>query len=38
MNESSPSCSGFGVNHHCPVCKSEQLIKSGKTDNGKPGG
>jgi transposase-like protein len=35
MNESSPSCSGFGVHHQCPVCKSEKLIKSGKTASGK---
>jgi transposase-like protein len=35
MSISNPSCSRFGVNHQCPVCKSEQLIKSGKTANGK---
>jgi IS1 family transposase/transposase-like protein len=35
MNVNNPSCSRFGVNHHCPVCKSEKLIKSGKTATGK---
>jgi insertion element IS1 protein InsB len=35
MNENIPSCSRFGVNHQCPVCKSEKLIKSGKTATGK---
>jgi transposase-like protein len=35
MMENSPSCSRFGVSHQCPVCQSEQLIKSGKTVNGK---
>lgn len=35
MNTNNPSCSRFGVNHQCPECKSEQLIKSGKTANGK---
>ncbi len=35
MNESSPSCSRFGVSHQCPICKSENLIKSGITTNGK---
>jgi len=35
MNENGTSCSRFGVNHTCPICKSEQLIKSGKTTNGK---
>jgi hypothetical protein len=35
MNKNKPSSSRFGVSHTCPECKSEQLIKSGKTDNGK---
>jgi insertion element IS1 protein InsB len=35
MKENRPSCSRFGVSHTCPECKSEQLIKSGKTANGK---
>lgn len=35
MNQSSPSCIRFGVSYFCPVCKSENLIKSGKTANGK---
>jgi len=35
MNESNPSCSRFGVSHQCPICKSENLIKRGKTANGK---
>jgi IS1 family transposase len=35
MRENSPSCIRFGVSHFCPVCKSEHLIKSGKTANGK---
>jgi len=35
MNKSDPSCSKFGVSHQCPICKSENLIKSGKTANGK---
>ncbi|MDP3442391.1 MAG: IS1 family transposase [Ignavibacteria bacterium] len=35
MKENNLSCSRFGVNHTCPVCTSEQLIKSGKTANGK---
>ena len=35
MSENSPSCIRFGVSHFCPVCKSEHLIKSGKTANGK---
>ena len=35
MNENNPSCFRFGVNHTCPICKSDKLIKSGKTTNGK---
>ncbi len=35
MNQNRPSCSRFGVSHTCPECKSEQLIKSGITTNGK---
>ena len=35
MNENNPLCSRFGVSHTCPICKSDKLIKSGKTTNGK---
>jgi IS1 family transposase/transposase-like protein len=35
MNENNTSCTRFGVSHTCPVCKSNQLIKSGKTATGK---
>jgi IS1 family transposase/transposase-like protein len=35
MTESNPSCVKFGVSHACPICKSNKLIKSGKTTNGK---
>jgi len=35
MKEKSISCFRFGVSYFCPVCKSEHLIKSGKTTNGK---
>ncbi len=35
MNEKEPSCFRFGVSHSCPICKSENLIKSGKTKTGK---
>jgi insertion element IS1 protein InsB len=35
MNENIPSCFRFGVSHFCPDCKSENLIKSGKTANNK---
>jgi len=31
MDQNNPSCSRFGVSYFCPVCKSEFLIKSGKT-------
>lgn len=34
MNENDPSCFRFGVNT-CPQCKSDKLIKSGKTATGK---
>ena len=35
MNENNPSCSRFGVSYTCPICKSDKLIKSGKTTTGK---
>ena len=35
MNQNRPSCIKFGVSHQCPICKSENLIKSGITTNGK---
>jgi insertion element IS1 protein InsB len=35
MNQNRPSCIKFGVSHQCPMCKSESIIKSGKTTNGK---
>jgi len=35
MNENEPSCFRFGVSHTCPICKSDNLIKSGKTATGK---
>ena len=35
MEENTSSCIKFGVSHFCPVCKSENLIKSGRTTNGK---
>jgi len=35
MNQNKPSCFRFGVSHQCPICQSNQLIKSGKTGNGK---
>ena len=35
MDQNNPSCSRFGASHFCPVCKSEHLIKSGKTGTGK---
>jgi insertion element IS1 protein InsB len=35
MNENNLSYSRFGVSHFCLACKSENLIKSGKTVNGK---
>ena len=35
MNQNRPSCIKFGVSHKCPICKSENIIKSGKTSNGK---
>jgi len=35
MNVSSPSCTRFGVSHTCPECKSEHLVKNGKTETGK---
>ena len=35
MNENNPSCSRFGASHTCPICKSDKLIKSGKTATGK---
>src|ERR1035437_5876156 len=35
MTENNPSCIRFGVSHFCPVCKSNQLIKSGKTATSK---
>jgi len=35
MNENHPSCSKFGVRYACTICKSDKLIKSGKTATGK---
>jgi insertion element IS1 protein InsB len=35
MIENSTSCSRFGVSHTRPICKSDRLIKSGKTTNNK---
>jgi len=35
MNENNHSCFRFGVSHICPKCKSDKLIKSGKTVTGK---
>jgi transposase-like protein len=35
MNQNRPLCIKFGVSHQCPICKSENLIKSGITTNGK---
>ena len=35
MKENSTSCIRFGVSITCPVCKSTQLIKSGKTSTQK---
>ena len=35
MEENTFSCIKFGVSHTCPICKSDKLIKSGKTSNGK---
>ena len=35
MEENTSSCIKFGVSHTCPMCKSDKLIKSGKTTNGK---
>jgi insertion element IS1 protein InsB len=35
INQNRPSCIKFGVSHQCPICKSENLIKSGITTNGK---
>jgi insertion element IS1 protein InsB len=35
MIENHPSYSRCGVSHTCPVCKSEHLVKNGKTKTGK---
>ncbi len=35
MDQNHHSCFRFGVSHFCPVCHSENLIKSGKTGTGK---
>ena len=35
MEENTSSCIKFGVSHTCPICKSDKIIKSGKTTNGK---
>ena len=35
MDQNNPSCFRFGVSHFCPICNSENLIKSGKTGSGK---
>ena len=35
MTENKPSCSKLSVSHTCPICKSDKLIKSGRTGAGK---
>lgn len=35
MNKHNHSCFRFGAGHFCPVCKSDNLIKSGVTGNKK---
>ena len=35
MVEKDISCIRFGVSYFCPACRSEHLIKSGKTATGK---
>jgi insertion element IS1 protein InsB len=35
MIENEPLCSRFGDSYKCPVCKSQHLVKNGKTKTGK---